>query len=317
MEFWYLGALRATAEMARAMGDEDFAGLCSDLFRRGRAWTEANLFTGEYYRHLVQAPANRSAVAPELLIGMGAADPTRPEFQLADGCLVDQLVGQFMAHVCGLGHLADPDQIRKTLTSILRYNRQDSLNRHFTPTRTYALGDERGLLMAAYPGDRPENPFPYFAELMTGFEYTAGVGMLFEGMRQPGLEVIADVRSRYDGRRRSPFDEAECGHHYARAMAVWAAIPAWTGFAYTGLTRTLEIGGTPGNWFWSNGSAWGTIEVALRGSSCRVTLRVDGGTLALDRLSVKGVGETVPDPPVELNGPAIRTFEIAAKAESE
>jgi non-lysosomal glucosylceramidase len=39
---------------------------------------------------------------------MGRRDLSNPDYQLGPGCLVDQLVGQFMAHVCGLGHLLDP-----------------------------------------------------------------------------------------------------------------------------------------------------------------------------------------------------------------
>ena len=48
-------------------------------------------------------------------------------------------------------------------------------------------------------------------------------------MAEDGLRCIAAIRARYDGRKRSPFDEAECGHHYARAMASWAAVLAWPG----------------------------------------------------------------------------------------
>ena len=107
--------------------------------------------------------------------------------------------------------------------------------------RSYVLGDESGLLMADYPRDRPKTPFPYFNEVMTGFEYTAAVGMLQEGMEAEGLRCIEAIRARYDGRKRSPFDEAECGHHYARAMASWALIVAATGFDYDGMTGALRF----------------------------------------------------------------------------
>ena len=68
------------------------------------------------------------------------------------------------------------------------------------------------------PKGRPENPFPYVSEVMTGFEYAAAVGMLYEGLEAEGLTCIGLIRARYDGLHRNPFDEAECGHHYARAM---------------------------------------------------------------------------------------------------
>ena len=134
---------------------------------------------------------------------MGASDPTRPDYQLGDGCLVDQLVGQFTAHVCGLGYLTDPEHVRTTLRSILKYNRRDQLFGHFNCLRSFALGDESALLMASYPGERPRNPFPYFTEVMTGFEYTAAVGMLQEGQIADGLKSIKAIRDRYDGEAQS------------------------------------------------------------------------------------------------------------------
>ncbi|MBN1542006.1 hypothetical protein JW992_07640, partial [candidate division KSB1 bacterium] len=97
MQFWYLAALRAGEEMARAADDGDFARLCRALFLRGRDWTDRHLFNGEYYIHLVRPPDADQQVATGLRIGAGARDPQDPAYQLAEGCLVDQLVGQLLA----------------------------------------------------------------------------------------------------------------------------------------------------------------------------------------------------------------------------
>jgi uncharacterized protein (DUF608 family) len=120
MGLWYLGALRAAEEMARHLGEKDFARECRRLFESGRAWIDAQLFNGEYYLHRVVPPRKKEDIAPGLLVGMGAGDVTHPDYQLGAGCLVDQLVGQFVAHVCGLGPLVDPAHARATLRSILR-----------------------------------------------------------------------------------------------------------------------------------------------------------------------------------------------------
>jgi non-lysosomal glucosylceramidase len=135
MAFWYLGALRAAEEMARYVGDEGFQQICRRLFESGRTWIDAQLFNGDYYEQKVQAPKDASEIAPSLLVGMGADDPTRPEYQLGRGCLVDQLVGQLCAHVCGLGYLADPAHVRRSLQSVWRYNERRSLRTHFNPLR--------------------------------------------------------------------------------------------------------------------------------------------------------------------------------------
>ncbi|HOF89448.1 MAG TPA: GH116 family glycosyl hydrolase, partial [Armatimonadota bacterium] len=223
-----------------------------------------------------------------------------PQFQLGSACLVDQLVGQFLAHICGLGHLTDDGHQRATLASVYRHNFR-ALTGHFNHMRSYAMPDETGVLMATYPrGKRPKWPFPYFSEVMTGFEYTAAVHMLYEGMRDEGLAIIAAIRARYDGRRRNPFDEAECGHHYARAMASWAAILALTGFHYSGVTGAMRFAPLAGTNFWSAGNAWGEVSQRETPDGIAVTLTVRGGALSLRRVALTGRGEAAVSPPASL-----------------
>jgi hypothetical protein len=212
---------------------------------------------------------------------MGAQDLVDPVYQLGPGCLVDQLVGQYMAHVCGLGYLLDEKHVKTTLGSILKYNYKENFGDHFNCMRSYVLGDEAALLMASYPHERPENPFPYFTEVMTGFEYTAAVGMMYEGQVEEGLKCIRSIRARYDGRKRSPFDEAECGHHYARAMASWGAVLALSGFQFSAVKQSLCFAPRSGQHFWSTGSAWGTCAVAVNEKGWRAELVVLHGEIAM------------------------------------
>jgi hypothetical protein len=290
MQFWYLGALVAADKMARHLGDTAFADQCRALFEQGRAWTDANLFNGEYYEHRIQLPKSVSDIAPSLLVGMGASDSTKPDFQLGAGCLVDQLVGQYLAHVCGLGYLANPEHIRRTLQSILKYNHRDGLTDHFNNMRSFALGHEKALLMASFPRERPRFPFPYFPEAMTGFEYTAAIGMIYEGQVEAGLACIRNIRERYDGRRRSPFNEAECGHHYARAMASWAAVLALTGFQYSAVDQRMTFAARPGRCFWSTGYGYGTCLLSKQGDTFDVTLDLLGGKVTLHEFNLTGHG---------------------------
>jgi hypothetical protein len=314
MGFWYLGALRAAEEMARYLGEQTFADTCRGLFERGGRWIERHLFNGEYYEHEIRPPRGADAIAPGLRHqSMGARDLSDPDLQLGPGCLVDQLVGQYMAHVCGLGYLADPEQIRRTLESIMRYNFKATLYDHFNHMRTFALNDEAALLMATYPrGRRPKRPFPYFTEVMTGFEYTAAVHMLYERQIEAGLKCIGAIRARYDGRRRSPFDEAECGHHYARAMASWAAVLVLTGFHYSGVERAMTFApaSQPTRTFWSNGSAWGTCDRRPISTGMVVTLAVLHGSLDLRRLTITGIGAIEIGAASPLRAGDTRVFEV-------
>ena len=293
MQGWYLGALRAGEEMAKHLGDSEFAAKCRDLFEKGRAWTDANLFNGDYYEHEIRPIPNAQNIAHGLRIGMGDADLSDPQLQLGAGCLIDQLVGQYMAHVCGLGYLLDEDNVKTTLQSVLRFNWREDFHGHFNHLRSYVLGDESAVLMASYPrGRRPARPFPYYNEVMTGFEHTLAAHMLYEGDTPGGLKIVSAIRARYDGKKRSPFDEAECGHHYGRALASWAHVLALTGFEYSGSTQTVKFAEAKENtnWFWSNGNAWGTISQIPGGGKIEVTLRVEGGVLPLQQLELRGFG---------------------------
>ncbi|HEY65741.1 MAG TPA: hypothetical protein G4O02_14340 [Caldilineae bacterium] len=240
---WYLGALRAAEEMAKAVGDIEFARRCRRLFEQGSAWIDEHLFNGEYYVQQIHTPASLDEMRPELRVGMGETDLTDPDFQLGNGCLIDQLVGQYMAHVVGLGYLLKPENVKAALQSLFRYNFRRDLYDHWNVMRTFALADEGALLICTWPhGDRPKVPFPYFSEIMTGFEYQAAAHMIYEGLVEEGLAVIDAIRARFDGHRRNPWNEQECGHHYARAMASWAALLALSGFHYSAVSGLLELG---------------------------------------------------------------------------
>ncbi|MHC4982442.1 MAG: GH116 family glycosyl-hydrolase [Planctomycetota bacterium] len=290
MQGWYLGALRAGEEMARYLGDKKFAATCRDIFERGRAWTDKHLFNGEYYEHEIRPPKRGQQYAAGTSLGAPPRPGRIPRFQLGPGCLVDQLVGQFVAHVCGLGYIVRPANVRKTYRGILKYNLRSPMRAHFNCMRTFALGEESALLMSSYPKGRLESPFPYFTEVMTGFEYAAAVGMLQEGMTTDGLKCIKNIRDRYDGRKRSPFNEAECGNHYSRAMASWAAVVALTGFSYSGVEKSMAFAAKPGTFFWSNGHAWGTCALKKAGKAMQVALSVTYGRLALKRFELRRFG---------------------------
>ncbi len=302
IEIWYLGALRAAEEMARYLGDGDFADTCRDLFKRGKAWTDAHLFNGEYYEQEIRPPGRAYKVAEGLSrlrdIGLGSKNLSDPDFQLGPGCLVDQLIGQLLAHVLGLGYLVNPAHVRKTLRSILKYNLRNGLHGHFNCLLSFALGDESALLMASYPKGRPAAPFPYYTTVMTGYEYTAAIGMLYEKQIQNGLRCIQNIRDRYDGRKRSPFDEAECGHHYARAMVSWAAHLALTGFHYSGVEKRMTFAAQEGTFFWSNGYAWGTCSLKKAEKGMRVKLSVLYGELTLSAFVLRKFGQCDFDRPM-------------------
>jgi hypothetical protein len=121
--------------------------------------------------------------------------------------------------------------------------------------------------------------------------------MLYSGMQKEGLECIHNIRSRYDGEKRNPWDEAECGHHYARAMASWSSFVALSGFQYDGTEASIvavpRVSNAQFNSFWSTGTAWGTFSYQRVGAkSTRFTLQVLAGTLACQSCEIVGTGDS-------------------------
>jgi non-lysosomal glucosylceramidase len=289
---YYLAALRSAEEMARAVGDTGAAGEYRRLFDSGSKWIDANLFNGEYYVQKVRGWP-QSDIAPSLRSTMGSDDTEKPQFQVGEGCLVDQMVGQYLASVAGLGALLDKSNIRATLASIHRYNYKRTLLEHNSVQRTFALNDEAAMVICDYgKAPRPRIPFPYYAEIMTGFEYSTAAHMLYEGMVPEGVEAIRNIRKRYDGERRNPWDEAECGHHYARAMAAWSGLLALSGFQYDGprqaLTAVPRSAEPNFRCFWSTATAWGVFSTARSG----LNMQIHKGSLACRACTFRAAGGT-------------------------
>jgi uncharacterized protein (DUF608 family) len=262
---YYLAALRAGQEMAEALGDPSSAEY-RRLFQSGRQWIDANLFNGEFYVQRIQG-FSADKIAPSLRSKMGSDDTEHPQYQVGEGCLVDQLVGQYLADVAGLGPLVSEDHVKKTLASIYRYNHKSSLANHDTVQRTFALNNESAMVICDYgKAERPRIPFPYYAEVMTGFEYSTAAHMIYAGLVREGIECIANIRARYDGLKRNPWDEAECGHHYARAMAAWSGVLALSGFRYhapkAAIIAMPRVPTQNFTCFWSTATGWGTFSTA-------------------------------------------------------
>lgn len=288
MGFWYLAALRAAEEMAIELCEVEFATKCRRLFDNGSAWIDKNLFNGSYYEHKIYPLQEGQTIAHGLrLPNVGAQDTSDPDLQLGSGCLVDQLIGQFLANITDLGSLANVENIKTAAQSILKFNEKTDLFDHFSHMRSYALGDEKGLLMATYPfGNRPKRPFPYFTEIMGSFEYTAAGNLIYSGEFDKGVRVISNVRERFAGKTRNPFDEAECGRHYSRAMIAWGLFLAWTGQKFNAKKKSLsfrkelENSSLP----WYTGAAWGTVALEDK----KLLMHVFEGAVDVEIINFKG-----------------------------
>lgn len=306
IEFWgpdgmctsfYLGALTAAAVMGRALGDD--VARYEALAEKGRRFMESELFDGEYFIQRVQweglsSPdpveaskeswtSDYSPEALELLQREG------PKYQYGTGCLSDGILGFWIARMCGLGEVMDAEKVKSHLRSVHRYNLKHDLSDHANPQRpAFALGDEGGLLLCTWPkGGAPTLPFVYSNEVWTGIEYQVASHLMGEGMVDEGLEVVRTCRDRYNGIVRNPFNEYECGHWYARALASYGLLQGLTGVRYDALEKTLYIDSGVGDTFRSflaTASGFGTV--GLDNGQPFVEMKM--GALDVERVVVSG-----------------------------
>lgn len=241
---FYLGALAAMIRMGKAVGDD--VAEYEELLKKGTARMERELFNGEYFiqsvwkQDLIDPNDQSEAYRPiaEIVNQQG------PKYQYGTGCLSDGVLGLWMARTCGIDEeLVDTDKVTSHLTAIHRHNLKRDLSTHANPQRpTYAMGDEGGLLLCTWPrGNKPLLPFVYSDEVWTGIEYQVASHLMMNGHKAEGLEIVRICRDRYDGIRRNPLNEYECGHWYARAMASFALLQGMTGLRYDAVEKTLYV----------------------------------------------------------------------------
>lgn len=278
IEFWgpngmctsfYLGALTAFVEMSKELNKPyDFY---NSLLTKGTKYMENELFDGEYFIQKVkwtslnapdpvEFPSKKTNYSPEALVILKEEGP---KYQYGIGCLSDGILGMWMATVCGLNEVVDNDKVTSHLVAVHKYNLKTNLMDHVNPQRsTFACGNEGGLLLCTWPkGGELSLPFVYSNEVWTGIEYQVASHLMFKGEVEKGLEIVRECRKRYDGTIRNPFNEYECGHWYARALASYGMLQGLTGVRYDAVDRTLTIDSKVGDFksFISTETGFGNV----------------------------------------------------------
>jgi non-lysosomal glucosylceramidase len=257
----WLAALRAMQEMTMRCGAAAEAAEFGRRFRAASSNYDDLLWNGEYYGQQSDGQS----------------------FDFGDGCLADQLLGQWWAHQLDLGHVLPADHVRTALASIVTFNYRSGFRGFEHGYRVFADADDEGLLICTWPrGGRPAVPIRYADEVWTGVEYQVAAHCLFEGMTSEGLRILTGLRNRYDGSRRNPYNEIECGDHYSRAMSGFSVLDAWTGAWYDAWAGHLRIGLGAERYPLIAGHGWGEVTVSGR----EVAFRCLGGEVRLTQVSV-------------------------------
>ncbi len=233
LQGFYLAALKAAAEMADALGDPAGSEYRA-VFEKGKAWTQEHLFNGKYFTHQVNLKDKNILESFDCADQYWNEETGEIKYQIAEGSSIDQLCGQWHADLCGLGEIFDPKQTDAALESMWQNNFKPTMRTFINPWRVFVVGDEGGSVMCDYPEGayKPTIPVPYCEECMTGFEYELAGLWAAHGHTDWAIRAVRAIRDRYNGAKRNPYNEIECGNNYARAMASFALLPILSGMSF-------------------------------------------------------------------------------------
>jgi uncharacterized protein (DUF608 family) len=280
----YLAALLAAEAMAQEMGDGDFAAKCRGIFNAGQKNLVQQLYDGEYF--------------------INKPDPKHLDaINSGSGCEIDQVFGQSWAWQVGLPRVLPQPQTLSALRSLWRYNFTPDVGPYraaYKAGRWYAMPGEAGLLMCSFPradwdyaqaaGKGPDWAAGYFNECMNGFEYQVAGHMIWEGLLTQGLAIARAVHDRYHASRRNPWNEVECGDHYARSMASYGVFLAACGYSYHGpkghLAFNPRLASDQFKCPFTAAEGWGSFAQTREPGVLKAALTIKHGKLRLRSLSL-------------------------------
>ena len=281
----YLAALAAAAAMADETGDHEFARQCRSILEMGRKNLVTQLFEGDYFINKVD-PKHLGAI------------------NSGTGCEIDQVFGQSWAFQVGLPRVLPAEPTVKALKSLWRYNFSTDVGSYratHKPGRWYAMPGEAGLLMCTFPradwdyarakGKGAEWAAGYFNECMNGFEHQVAGHMIWEGLLLEGLAIERAVHDRYSAARRNPWNEVECGDHYARSMASYGVYLAACGFEYHGPQHHIGFAPklTPEHFkcAFTSAAGWGSYAQRIESGTLTADITVSWGELDLQTIALE------------------------------
>jgi uncharacterized protein (DUF608 family) len=201
----WLAGVSAMLATARILGDIAMEKRCLEVLEKGSKTIEDTTWNGVYYR---------------LFCGDKGTD---------EGCLTDQLLGQWACHLSGLPTFLNPDRVHSALRAIL--------DRNYFP--------DQGLRNCSWPGDgflhdvAKDCWVDQANTCWTGVEFAFASLLLYEGMPEKAFMIIKNIDDRF--RRWGIYwDHQEYGGHYYRPMSAWSVIPAALGFSICNGVATFD-----------------------------------------------------------------------------
>ncbi len=286
----YVLALKCAVEMAEYLGDEAAKIKYGKFCENGYNYIKNELFNGKYFIQKINL--NDKSVLEKfgewVVKNYWDEESEQIKYQIGEGSSVDQLLAKWHGNILGIDGIFDNAQAKIALQNVYKNNFKENLRNVVNTWRVFALNDEAGTVICDYPegANKPTVPITYTEECMTGFEYAFAGLLISEGFIKEGKKVVKAIRDRYDGKKRNPYNELECGSNYARAMASFALIPIFSGY-YFDLPNKC-IGFDPVEKkdtfisFFSCGTCWGQFE--KHGANVRI--KICEGEIELEEIRI-------------------------------
>ena len=209
---YYVCALRAMAAMATLMGETALA--------------------ASYTARAKMSAANYEKICWNDSFGYYIADVTAKDCanSYGPGCFVDQLCGTGLAGACGFGHLFNPAHEAAARKAVLKYN--IVTKPPWNDMQKHLEDGDTAITVCQYPNGKLGGGMRYDSLVSTGFTSPNIAGMMLDRNVDGACTIAKNIRTRQDGRNRSPWNEPECNVLYSRAMAHWNIFDQGAGFKW-------------------------------------------------------------------------------------
>jgi len=204
----FLAALLALEKMGAHLQDEEFVREVKNWFKNGRAHFEKKLWHKGYF---IAYNDSKKDLSEQHL-------SHQLRFQKVNiSCTASQLVGQWIAHLLGLGYIVSPEKVKKALATIFELN--GSASRY-------------GVVNAVLPSGEKDKSNGHAENVWISMTYILAALAIYEGMEEEGCALARKAWDNVSMNALNAWNQPDMvssvdgsfmfGDHYMRNMSFWA-----------------------------------------------------------------------------------------------